>query len=578
MKKAYSYIRMSTSKQLRGDSLRRQLEASKEYAVLNNLHLMEELDGRALSDIGISAYQSANAEKGVLGAFLTALDAGKIEIGSVLLIESLDRLSRDKVLVALNQFISILAKGIEIVTLMDKQIYTYDGVSENPAQLYTSLGVMLRANDESKTKSIRSMAVWDSKRKNAGNSPVTAKGPGWLVLNKSTNKFEVIPERGAIVKMIFDMCAHQCGLWSITKHLNESKTPQFGKAKFWQISYVRKILYNRAVLGEYQGFKTIDGLKMPIGDPIINYYPRIIDDDLFYLAQAACTRRKTGGSGPKGKNFGNLFLGFSYCKKCGSKMVVRSVGSKGKTKLMCVQRNLAGICNMPTWKYSFTEALIIQHLIEVNFSELLGKNDQYKYISNKLHSCEAREKELLNKINTALDLILDTSTHPASVKKLQERLAELENQHSLLLAEITEHSLWLQQYQQQLTELDGKEIKEVLKLVKDKTEDIVFRAKLNELLAKIIDRLDFYVDIDYFDPDEVNAEDIYVINYLAKYPRYKNMRLEKLVETKGFKDFYQNYLKRVIVTYKTGQVRQIMIGENASFTYSAQKPSLATKQ
>jgi len=469
------------------------------------------------------------------------------------------------VLIALNQFISILEKGIEIVTLMDNQAYTYEGVSDNAVQLYTSLGVMLRANDESRTKSIRSAAVWDTKRKNAANSPITGKAPGWLRLDEVTKRFDVIPERGEIVKMIFDMCAHQCGLWSITKHLNVTKTPQFGKAKFWQISYVQKILHNRSVLGEFQAYKTINGVNLPVGDPIKDYYPRLIDDDLFYLAHAASTRRKTGGNGPKGKGFGNLFLGFGYCTKCGSRMVVRSTGKKGNPQLKCGQRASAGICNMPLWSYTNLEAVIIQHLREVNFSELLGKNDEYKSVGNTLSSAEAKEKELLNKINNALNLILDSDTHETTVKKLQLRLGELENEHSLLLAEIEKYKIWLQDYQQQLTGFDGKEIKEVLKLIDDKTNDSVFRAKLHELLAKIIDRIDFYIDDSDYLPWELEQDASEVVDYLSKNPHYKKLPLSKLVATKGFKDFYKNYSKRVKITYKTGQVRLILIGSNASF-------------
>jgi DNA invertase Pin-like site-specific DNA recombinase len=43
MKKAYSYIRMSTPDQLKGNSLQRQLEASQAYAQANGMALQEDL-------------------------------------------------------------------------------------------------------------------------------------------------------------------------------------------------------------------------------------------------------------------------------------------------------------------------------------------------------------------------------------------------------------------------------------------------------------------------------------------------------------------------------------------------------
>ena len=62
--RAYSYIRMSTDVQLRGDSLRRQLEASSDYAAKHGLELVEE---SRLQDIGISAFKGANVSEGALG-------------------------------------------------------------------------------------------------------------------------------------------------------------------------------------------------------------------------------------------------------------------------------------------------------------------------------------------------------------------------------------------------------------------------------------------------------------------------------------------------------------------------------
>ena len=57
--RAYSYIRMSTDMQLKGDSLRRQLEASTKYAATNGLDLIA--DDR-LHDIGVSAFKGDNEQ------------------------------------------------------------------------------------------------------------------------------------------------------------------------------------------------------------------------------------------------------------------------------------------------------------------------------------------------------------------------------------------------------------------------------------------------------------------------------------------------------------------------------------
>jgi len=63
MRKAYSYIRMSSETQLKGDSLRRQLAKSEKYAADNGLELIDTIDGVRLEDIGVSAYRGAHAKK-----------------------------------------------------------------------------------------------------------------------------------------------------------------------------------------------------------------------------------------------------------------------------------------------------------------------------------------------------------------------------------------------------------------------------------------------------------------------------------------------------------------------------------
>src|ERR1700728_3820403 len=112
MPKAYSYVRWSTPEQARGGTLERQLKLSREYAARNNLELDE-----SYIDPGVSAYRGKNRFEGALANFTKHVESGRIPKGSCLLVESLDRLSRDKVLKALSLFISIIEAGITIVSL-----------------------------------------------------------------------------------------------------------------------------------------------------------------------------------------------------------------------------------------------------------------------------------------------------------------------------------------------------------------------------------------------------------------------------------------------------------------------------
>src|SRR5438445_10301371 len=106
--KCFSYIRISSEQQTRGHGIQRQMEASAKYAQDHGFDLQESLE-----DIGVSAWSGANVgPEGALGRFLTAAKEGKIPAGSVLLVESLDRISRQQVRKSLGLFLSIIDAGI----------------------------------------------------------------------------------------------------------------------------------------------------------------------------------------------------------------------------------------------------------------------------------------------------------------------------------------------------------------------------------------------------------------------------------------------------------------------------------
>ena len=58
-----------------------------------------------------------------MGRFLEAVRVGSVKRGSYLIVESLDRLSREQVLTAQSLFLSIIQAGINLVTLMDGKVY-----------------------------------------------------------------------------------------------------------------------------------------------------------------------------------------------------------------------------------------------------------------------------------------------------------------------------------------------------------------------------------------------------------------------------------------------------------------------
>ena len=369
MAHAYSYVRMSNSEQLRGDSLRRQTELSLRYAAANGLELVEDFK---LHDIGVSAFKGDNATTGKLGKFLDAVKAGQVPVGSYLLVESLDRLSRQKVTSAMNLFLALTENGINIVTLSDNQVYKA-GETELPQLMY-SMMIMSRANEESEMKSRRNGAAWDEKRKNIEVQKLTSVSPAWLRISPDKKNFMIVEGRDKIVKRIFELAEAGCGANFITKALNSDSIPTFGRSSGWIESYIEKILKNRAVFGEFQPRRRRGAVRVPDGEPLRNYFPTIIDEDTFLRVQAARRRRGFGGGGRKGKQLKNLFTHVAVCDYCGQPMrfLDKGAGPKGGQYLRCSGAVRRHGCTARGWRYQDFETSFFMFVKEIDLSSVLN--------------------------------------------------------------------------------------------------------------------------------------------------------------------------------------------------------------
>lgn len=371
--RAFSYLRMSSDIQLKGDSRRRQLEASRAYAEAEGLELAE---GGELEDIGVSAFKGANVKEGALGRFVAAAEAGAIQKGSYLLVENLDRLSRQKVKDSLALFLRIVGAGINIVTLYDKRVFREDELDLQ--DLVMSILSMARAHDESVMKSERVGSAWKNKRgKAAAGRPMTKRAPAWLTLSEDRERYEIISERAAVVRSMFEDAASGIGMYTIVARLNASKRKTFQRSQGWRQSYIAKTLSNRAVIGEFQPHRLVEGKRIPDGPVIEGYYPPIVDADLFFRAQHGKAQRLKSGKGRKGSAYANLFSRLAHCAYCNRTLQFenKGVGAKGGTYLICdgAQRRLG--CPAVRWRYKDFEASLLAFVEELDLDSVINAND-----------------------------------------------------------------------------------------------------------------------------------------------------------------------------------------------------------
>lgn len=398
MTRAYSYIRFSTPEQRLGDSLRRQLEAARNFAAENNLVLDE-----SLRDEGISAFSGRNRDdNAALGRFLSMVNSGRVPVGSYLLVESLDRLSREQVLDALNLFTTIVRAGIVIVTLKDKKIYSQDAINAQPMDLMFSIMIMMRGHDESATKSFRVGEAWASKRLEAAASgkAMTAICPGWL--RKSGDSYQIISERAEIVRQIFDDCIRGYGTRTIAKRLNEARVQPWGRGRLWYDSYIKKILENPAVIGEYTPRGPLaGGTDQTASETLTGYFPAVIDTDTFWKARHALKARASSSVRASAGKHRNILSGLLKCGLCGSGMHYISKGSRkkaGKPFLQCGSSLLRGGCeNTTRHPYEAVEGHIL-----INLSTSTPRLDaEHDDVSALETACEEAEQQL----HRMLDLV-----------------------------------------------------------------------------------------------------------------------------------------------------------------------------
>jgi len=199
---AYSYVRFSTPEQAKGDSLRRQTEAAADWCARNGARLDT---GTTFRDLGKSAYSGShrqNPDRNALAAFLKLVEDGKILQGSYLVIENLDRLSREHIQPALLLVLNLLQAGIRIVQLKPSELVFTEKSDTLPVRMM--MVELSRGHSESAMKSKRVGQAWVRKRLRAqdGKHILTKRLPGWI--EEHDGELRPFPEKAAAVRAAYE--------------------------------------------------------------------------------------------------------------------------------------------------------------------------------------------------------------------------------------------------------------------------------------------------------------------------------------------------------------------------------------
>ncbi len=492
--KAYSYIRFSTPEQAKGDSLRRQTELAEKYCREHGLTLDTSL---RMADEGLSAYKGEHRVKGAFGEFLRHIEAGRIAPGSVLLIEQFDRISREQAMDAFDLFRTIIKAGIRVVTLQDGKQYDVGSLAQNPFDLFKPFLSMILAHEESEKKSERVAAAWANKRERARNGEIkmTSVAPDWLEL--VGNEFKAVPERAQIVSQIFDWKLAGIGFPTIEKRLNQQDVlwkPKNG----WQAYYVNTILRNEAVCGVYQPCTVVNKKRVPIGEPIADYYPAIVSRETFARMQKMFRRNVEvrGNCGGRTGQIRNLFTHLVKCSFCGSPMAYVNKGARpkeGREYLICDKARRGIGCKRESLRYDHFEPLILLYCKGLDATDILPGNverqSELSTLRNQLQAIDGDLLQLESKISNALDAIVSTDSRELR-KALQDRADKMLADKAVLEERRKEVQSQLEALVTagQDTERQLQSISELLEYMRqaEGQERVDVRASLREQLRRLI--------------------------------------------------------------------------------------------
>ncbi|HAN7646881.1 TPA: recombinase family protein [Escherichia coli] len=427
--KLYSYIRFSSMKQADGSSYERQKRTAAEIAAKYDLELVT-----SYQDFGVSAFKGANSRTGALSRFLDEIGRS-VPVGSWLVVENLDRISRQSIIEAQELFLSIIRRGITIVTGMDGKVYSKESVNANPIDLLLSVMLFARANEESQTKRNRtnSSALIKIKahQENPQNPAVAIEEIGKNMWWTDTTSGYVCPDPVffPIVQEVVELRRNGRSTAEILDHLNATYTPppaaSHKRHSNWSRAMIERLFHTRALIGIKE--ISVDGVKYELKD----YYPRVLDDAEFYhLKKSIGVRACNYGDKEEAKPIPLLSgVNLLKCEHCGSAMVkVKGTNKRpNQYRYSCdAMRSSRIACVHTNWSFRGDQ-------LEKAVLQLLA--DKIWIAEDKANPVPALKVQI-DEISRKIDNLITLSAMTGATKELADQITTLNSERETLYNQI----------------------------------------------------------------------------------------------------------------------------------------------
>ncbi|MBV7619985.1 recombinase family protein [Escherichia coli] len=412
MRSVITYLRFSSAIQgVEGaDSTRRQNDLFKQWLKKNS----DAQVVASFSDEGLSGYKGKHLT-GQFGDMLARIETGEFPEGTILLVESIDRIGRLEHLETEALMNRILGNGLEIHTLQDGLIYTKDALADDLGISIIQRVKAYIAHQESKQKSFRVSQKWAQRAKLAlaGEQRLTRNVPGWI--DPDTFKCN---EHAETVRLIFKLLLDGESLHNIARHLQSNGIPSFSRhrANGFSVHSVRTVLRSESVIGTLPASQRNDRPAIP------NYYEAAVSISTFNKAQEILDKNRKGRT-PASDNplTINIFKGLFRCQ-CGAS--VHPTGTKRTYQgVYRCNNHLDGRCHVPPLKRKPFDKWMLENFL--GMIDVGNDGESERKIAALQHEVEIVTSRI--KKATALLLEMDDITElKAQARELNQRRTELQ--------------------------------------------------------------------------------------------------------------------------------------------------------
>ncbi|WP_429047249.1 recombinase family protein [Aeromonas veronii] len=398
---AYSYIRFSTAAQQEGDSVNRQIAASRDWCKQRGI----ELSDKTYEDLGVSAYR--DKKRVDLTEMLEAVELGTIKAGDYIILENLDRLSRQGIDKTQEIIKSILKREVKIVSLQDGLELDGSSVNDLVSVIRIAMSADL-AHKESLKKSERVSAAKRAQREQAKQGKAINKRlPYWLERDGDSYQFN---DGVDAVRLMIQHRTDGLGFHKIAMALNASEfKPRW--ADHWSDTTIRNILSSPALYGRYQ-FRD--------GDGVDDYYPPLVSYAEFKAFQSTYT------ASAGGQEHHNHLFGLVRCGACGAamskKVSKRKVAGEVKHyKGWICTKTLSGACAQKTPMMDLDE-LVIKAVKRLKVSDSKKVSREANKLDQEIDNKKARLDEITQALVSGSGSV---SALSAAANAIEEQLQKL---------------------------------------------------------------------------------------------------------------------------------------------------------